>query len=582
MFTDRTASAVIGGLLAALALAPAAAVAAPGDNTLMSKPAGDSRNMGVYSGGEVSRDGRRAVWESLRTSGSHVYVRDRVEGRTIHVAGDAGQASRAHLSDDGLWVSFCSDSDAYDMHDDRNEEPDVFIASVQHGGIDRVSIATDGSEGHSGACESSISGDGRYVAFLSESSNLAPGGCSGTQTYVRDRVARTTTLVSRASGANGACANGSQDGGGVSISGDGRTIAFVSKATNLDGNSAGRWQAFVRDLDTNTTRLVSRMSSGAEAPEGLTPDVSHDGRYVAFSTGGLNYTPNDGRTVLVAVHDTVTGTTQELHPGHAAVAPSISADGSRISYTSHDVGSNTVSLQGYVWDRPSNAVELISRQPGADGAPAGTWYPTHMAADGGFATFVSHDYTLYREGERGEDDTGLWLRELGAGTAAGGGGGTGTDGTTGGDDGTTGGDGGSGGGGDGTHDTTNTTRDETDDGGTTSTTTTTSSTTTSTTTTSTSTGEGGAAAPRPTSTSSPLRFSFPRGRRSARDGRIAVRVVSTAKVRLRATLTLFRAGKRIGRASFTIGAGRTITVRVRVARSARGKRIARARLSFAR
>jgi hypothetical protein len=88
--------------------------------------------------------------------------------------------------------------------------------------------------------------------------------------FVRDLEANTTTLVSRASdvaGVGGANANDwSAD---PAISADGSVVAFISQATNLhpdDGDPQP--DAFVRDLQANTTTLVSRATNGDKGTVG--------------------------------------------------------------------------------------------------------------------------------------------------------------------------------------------------------------------------------------------------------------------------------------------------------------------------
>jgi hypothetical protein len=77
----------------------------------------------------------------------------------------------------------------------------------------------------------SISGDGRIVAFASLAGNLSSGGV-GSQIYVHDWQTNQTTLISK----NGTAALPTGGNGGStapSISGDGRFVAFVSNATDL-------------------------------------------------------------------------------------------------------------------------------------------------------------------------------------------------------------------------------------------------------------------------------------------------------------------------------------------------------------
>ncbi|HBY77298.1 MAG TPA: calcium-binding protein, partial [Cyanobacteria bacterium UBA11148] len=75
-----------------------------------------------------------------------------------------------------------------------------------------------------------------------------------------------------------------------SISGDGRYVAFYSYASNLvSGDTNNSWDIFVRDLLTNTTRIVSLATDGTQGNYGsYSPSISADGRYVAFTSDASN------------------------------------------------------------------------------------------------------------------------------------------------------------------------------------------------------------------------------------------------------------------------------------------------------
>ncbi len=83
-----------------------------------------------------------------------------------------------------------------------------------------------------------------------------------------------TELVSRATGASGVKGNsGSQR---PSISPDGRYVAFQTVAANLDPDDAdGLFDIYVRDTLANTTTLVSR-ATGAAASRATPPRLSRD------------------------------------------------------------------------------------------------------------------------------------------------------------------------------------------------------------------------------------------------------------------------------------------------------------------
>ena len=110
---------------------------------------------------------------------------------------------------------------------------DIFVHDRLTGVTERVSVASDGTEGNGDSDRPSVSGDGRFVAFGSDASNLGPG------IVVHDRLTGVTERVSVAS--DGTQAN-ELIGGAPVLSADGRFVAFESFASNLvsgDTNGTG-------------------------------------------------------------------------------------------------------------------------------------------------------------------------------------------------------------------------------------------------------------------------------------------------------------------------------------------------------
>src|SRR5262249_10601361 len=130
----------------------------------------------------------------------------------------------------GRLVTFFSFADNL-VPGDTNLSPDVFVHDRMTGETTRVSVASDGEQGNGASGFSAISGNGRFVVFQSSATNLVPGDTNGvTDVYVHDRVTRTTTRVSVSSSGEQADATSPAN---TSISGDGRFIAFSSQADNL-------------------------------------------------------------------------------------------------------------------------------------------------------------------------------------------------------------------------------------------------------------------------------------------------------------------------------------------------------------
>jgi Tol biopolymer transport system component len=312
----------------------------------------------------MSGDGRLVAFDSLATNLDpadtegdwDVFVRDLQTTSTTLVsrASGAGGASgnRASvggaISADGRFVAFASSSSNLSA-DDQDTTPDVFVRDLQTNTTTLVSRASgiNGAEGDGSSAAPAISADGRFIAFDSAASNLDPDDAdSNADVFVRDLQTNTTTLVSRATGANGA--KGDNDSGGPAISADGRFVAFQAFASNLDpddGNTAG--DLFVRDLQASTTTLVSRATGANGAPGNApssAPAVSADGRFIAFDSFASNLSPDDGdMNPDVFVRDLQTNTTTLVsrgggsngaHGDDASFAPAISGEGRFVAFDS--------------------------------------------------------------------------------------------------------------------------------------------------------------------------------------------------------------------------------------------------------
>ena len=207
------------------------------------------------------------------------------------VGGDSGSFDSA-ISVDGRYTAFESDADNLDG-DSNDAVRDIFVRDAVTGTTTFVSRATTaaGVAGDGNSFDPAISADGRYVAFLSDADNLdGDSNDSFSDIFVRDTVANMTTLVSRATTAGGAAGNGGSTD--PSISPDGGHVAFQSFATNLSGDDGDMINdIFVRDLEANTTAFVSR-GTGNPGPAGnnnsALPSISTDGRYIAFESFATN------------------------------------------------------------------------------------------------------------------------------------------------------------------------------------------------------------------------------------------------------------------------------------------------------
>jgi Tol biopolymer transport system component len=282
-----------------------------------------------------------------------------------------------------------------------------------------------GAEGDGSAGGAALSADGRYVAFNSGASNLVLGDTNGaSDIFVHDRLTGLTELVSVSAG--GVQANRSSFE--MSISADGRFVAFDSDATNLvpgDTNSAG--DIFVRDRLTGITTRASVSSLGGQTNSFGTssePSISADGNLVAFTSFANNLVPGDTNfRPDVFVHDTSTGTTERVSVSStgdqgdgSSFAPSLSADGNSIAFTSlaqnFTAGDTNADADVFVHDRTSGTTDRVSLSTtGAEGN--GRSDLPSISADGMRVAYVSGANTLVDGDTNGADDVFLTDRTTG-------------------------------------------------------------------------------------------------------------------------------------------------------------------------
>jgi putative cell wall-binding protein/Tol biopolymer transport system component len=251
--------------------------------------------------------------------------------------------------------------------------------------------------------QSSISADGRYVAFSSKALNLneLPAERNIRQVYVRDTMTGLTRTVSATSGG----VVGDSSSSSPSISGDGRFIAYISGAMNLAVGATGVPQVLIWSRDTGLSQIVSRSNDVIPAVENagaFTVVLSGDGNTVAWSTNSTNLTSeNTGGYIQVFEHSMVSGLTAlvsrdaRVTPATGAMAnavsPSISADGRGISFvTGWQLTSTPVAhSQIYVRDSVAGTLRVASvNQSGGEGANQNSDLPS-LSADGRFVAFSS-------------------------------------------------------------------------------------------------------------------------------------------------------------------------------------------------
>jgi hypothetical protein len=283
--------------------------------------------------------------------------------------------------------------------------------------LTRASLGTGTVEGNQPSSKASVSGNGRWVAFVSLASNLVVGDTNGTpDIFVRDRWTGTTTRVNV--GPGGAEATGSALGSDAPvISADGRFVAFQSWSTNLvAGDTNNLSDVFVHDLQTGTTTRVSVGPAGVEANAGCAdPSISANGRFVAFESGANTLVAGEtGNIIDIFVHDRQTGTTTRASVGLSGVQSngpsldaSISADGRFVAFDSFATnlvpGGGNNAKHIFVHDRQAGTTIRASVGPAGVLGIANSDDPA-ISGDGRWVTFVSQANNLVVGDANGRED----------------------------------------------------------------------------------------------------------------------------------------------------------------------------------
>lgn len=314
----------------------------------------------------ISADGRFVAFASSASNLvvtdsngiSDVFLHDCLTGETkqTSIASDSTQsnsyASPPSISADGRFVAFVSRASNL-VEDDSNNVHDVFLHDRQTGKTTRES-GSDAVQGNAGASSPVISADGQLVAFYSKATNMVAGDINNSEDpFLHNRQTGETTLVSVASdGTHGHCCSQ-----GLSISADGKLVAYASSAENLVADDTnGEYDIFLHDTQAGEATRVSIASDGTEGNDSSTsPAISADGRFVAFGSHASNLVADDTNNERdIFIHDRQTGETTRLSVASNGTqgndysgSPAISADGRFVTFFS--VADNLVAGDTNSW-----------------------------------------------------------------------------------------------------------------------------------------------------------------------------------------------------------------------------------------
>lgn len=360
-----------------------------------------------------------------------VYVRDRQRGSTIRLplppgSTAGGQARDPSISADGSVVAF-----TYQPPQGFTAIGTLVIAWDRATGRSAVVSRTTGGNPADRSREPSVSATGRFVSFTSENPNMVAGDGPNADIFRYDRQRRKTILVSVGFNGNPTGATSAAS----SISANGRLIAYASDGGDVitHTNTGSGMQVYVRDVEAARPEQISVVRG--DAPNGASgaPAISANGKVVAFESAASNLVADDGNSapdVFRRDRDAGKTTLVSVTPdGHAGAGqsrlPAISADGRMVAFQS--TADDLVSLGAAVADAhlaasaPTPQTEIYERDVVAsdtvlvsvarNGRPGGK--VSLMATVGGngrFVAFASLSDTLVARDRLGNAD--VFLRDM--------------------------------------------------------------------------------------------------------------------------------------------------------------------------
>ena len=328
-----------------------------------------------------------------------------VTGNLSSTGGGNGNSMLGHVSTNGQFVVFQSDASNL-VSNDTNGVTDIFVRDLLAGTTVLVSVSTNGGSANGASTDPVMTPDGRFVAFISRASNLVAGDTNGMpDVFVRDLIAGTNCLVS----VGAILTSGNSPNlimATPAITPDGRFVAFFSLATNLAPAvpNTSQGEVYVRDrfagttiwASTNAAAIVSAMF-GLSGMPAYHPRLSDDGRYVAFKAGAASSTG----AVVVLEYDSVAATTAVVNTngiGWSTIfddgdGPEMTPDGRFIALVSHEGALNSGYSSVHVWDSQSATDTLVSDNGG--GVPPNTTsYTPVISTNGQLVAFLSNATNL--------------------------------------------------------------------------------------------------------------------------------------------------------------------------------------------
>ena len=336
------------------------------------------------------------------------------------------------ISEDGKLVLFASSAtNLLPAKDLNGSKRDIFLRNIEKSSTILISRSTAGAQADDASSSPSMSLDTNRIAFETKATNFNAIDANGnlSDIYVHDRAAQTTSLISVSSLSEQANAASTTP----HISSDGRFVTYISAATNLAGGvdtNGAVPDVFLRDLQTQTTSIISIDSTGLQDPSTTRAGASHavvskDGRVVAFATDAKLIENDANDTSDIYLRDVPAGTTtiisRALRGGAAgkSTLPAMDPEAGFLVFEStagmlvDGATGNTSRI--YVLELASGTLRLASKSKSGEPADGASFIPS-ISPDGTWISFVSAASNLVAKDLNEASD--VFLHEISSGFTA--------------------------------------------------------------------------------------------------------------------------------------------------------------------
>jgi hypothetical protein len=341
--------------------------------------------------------------------------------------GSPVSSSHASVSADGRYVAFDGDWTQFGT----SGGDGVIVKDMTTGSFSDEHRNAAGEAGSSGAGSAVVSADGRYVAFLSASSNLVDGPASGGlyDIYVADTQGN--GIVRASTGTGGTLA---ADGRALNpdISGTGRYVVFESDTSNhAAGGSTTQTDIFLKDLQSGTTTRISTSLTGTDGNgESINAKVSADGDYVVFQSEASNLTSGDTNGysdifLWSAATGKLTNITRGLapvtNPNNGNVNADVAFNGNDNAIVVFETARNLVAADTsngtdvYAYYFKTRELQLVSSKADGSGVALSSG-DASVSDDGRWVVFTSYSDALVAGDSNGTRD--IFVKDLDTGAIA--------------------------------------------------------------------------------------------------------------------------------------------------------------------